>query len=267
MATRISIVTYSIAQPKVPTPHVETQEDATVMQQTRTSLDVAESVADIVSRPSTPPARVPAYVGRTTPDPQDELELDCLAVEDSIEITLSADSWLRGETNAYLKTDEAKRFKQLMVSGIEVKKWPFHGGSIRKSQIRILHTDKAMTYLALSKSKSGKAKKMIFPFVDIVATPKGETHLKLSCRNGNRTITMASKRSRDLLVKFIKNVNGSSSSLQLQLEPSDRSPLNFPNSSTQLEKLDSPTLSRAAIAPTPRNEVSDGSAQDAFDRV
>jgi hypothetical protein len=65
----------------------------------------------------------------------DELE-DCLAVENTL-AKFSADSWMRGETNVYLKTDEAKRFKQLMVNGIEVKKCPFHGGSIRKSQIRI----------------------------------------------------------------------------------------------------------------------------------
>jgi hypothetical protein len=40
-----------------------------------------------------------------------------------------------------------------------------------------------MTYLALSKTNrmnNAEGKKMFFPFVDIVATPKGETHLKLS---------------------------------------------------------------------------------------
>jgi hypothetical protein len=48
-----------------------------------------------------------------------ELENDCLSTEESVGMALNSQDWMSAETNAYLKTDEAKRFKNLMIKGIE----------------------------------------------------------------------------------------------------------------------------------------------------
>lgn len=48
-----------------------------------------------------------------------DLENDCLSTEESVSMALNSQDWMSAETNAYLKTDEAKRFKDLMIKGIE----------------------------------------------------------------------------------------------------------------------------------------------------
>lgn len=110
-----------------------------------------------------------------------DLESDTLPTE-GIQMATAPGTWLGAETNAYLKTDEAKAFKRLLLKGIEVlvevSSQIF--SQTRELEVHVLHTNPVGTLLVLSKTgkKRRVLKQTVISFADIWAASQGDTNAK-----------------------------------------------------------------------------------------